>query len=174
MKATPRTVNEIRDTVSHASATLEKVVDVNGEWSQIDMAKAITETIALGQLVSDIVALLKAELLSVCEHGDLIETGTHQLSVKRRPSKVSTDWPRMMPVLLARISDARHVDLETGEAERYEDTVARILPTVVPMTGSVKPKTTGCKSLGVNADDYQDIEWGALSISIRPADEVTA
>lgn len=88
------------------------------------------------------------------------------VSIKRRPSKVSTDWPRLLPVAAARIVDSRDVDPETGEIMRPEDKIVEILPKLVPMTASVNAKKTGAKLLGIDLDDFQTKEWSGLSVRL--------
>ena len=81
--------------------------------------------------------------------------------IRYMPGSPRTDWPLLLGNVLSRVSDMRRIDKETGEAlERVEDTIARVLPTVVPMTDSVKPKKGGCERLGIDVSAYMEVgDW---------------
>lgn len=66
--------------------------------------------------------------------------------------KLKTDWPLLGSRLAALAAD------RAMEGERPENALARIMPTVVPMTASVTPKIGGMKALGLDFDKYVKTE----------------
>ena len=99
-------------------------------------------------------------MTAVDQTDGMLYSGDRVAVVKNEGARKTTDWPLALPQIVARISDARHVDTETGEAERIEDAVCRILPEIVPMTGSVSPKSAGMKALGLDPKAFTQVgEW---------------
>ena len=138
----------------------------------------LTEMLGMVEELGPAIKLLKAELetqlLNATDHlGDEhqrreIESDGWVASMKPRPGGSVMDWELGLAAVLSRISDARLVDPETGELlERFEEAAARILPTCVPMTGSVRPKVGGFKTLGIDPSRYQKTKDWKMTVRME-------
>ena len=158
-------ITATRDRIFESIDELTLVTHVEGDATAGELLHAIVELGQLKDIVSDIESLLKTELCNMSKHGDVVTTDTHTTSIKTRPASTSTDWARALPAALEAIDNLRMFDADSGVVEDYVDAAARLLPELVPMTGSVKPKKSGAKRLDLDLESYVTVTaWGGLSV----------
>jgi len=167
-------ISPIHELVLVASGVLREdvatdILDVQDGVDALAQIAAIRERCNLfdALIKADIIAKTDADADDNDHRSVTLDDGT-VVSIKRRPSKVTTDWGRLLPAAVYRIVDEQVVDAETGEVMSPAEKIIRALPKIVPMTGSVKAKKTGLDAVGVDGDKYTEKEWGALSVRVIP------
>lgn len=149
-------VEELWDIVARLEAIQEIEPTIGAECIElVDLAKAISV-----EARSTVGHFEGYAMTAVDKTDGMLYSGDRVAVVKNEGAGKTTDWPLALPRIVARISDARHVDTETGEAERIEDAICRILPEIVPMTASVSPKSAGMKAIGLDPKLFTEVgEW---------------
>ena len=149
-------IEELSDILAHLRAVQEVEPDIGAECIElVDLAKAIN-----AEARSTVGHFEGYAMTAVDQTDGMLFHGDRVAVVKNQGAGKTTDWPLALPRIVARISDARHVDTETGEAERIEDAICRILPEVVPMTASVSPKRKGMEAIGLGPNQFTEVgEW---------------
>lgn len=162
-------LQRITDRIHEAQVQIDEITHVE----EYDEHAAVGTIVMIDDLVKQLGTLksiLTSEVLTN-RTADTIDIGTHTATIKARPKKKSTDWPMLLPAALLRINERRALDEETGEMEPFDAAVARLLPDLVPMTGSVNPKSTGMSKLGFDPKKNMYVkvdEWSPPSLRIEP------
>ena len=168
----PSTLGVIRDTIHDMTCRIEQIVDVKHDGTEAgNLADALAEAKELQSKLGMVVSLLTSELASCSEVGETWHCNGYELRTSNRAKKTVWDHQLLLPNVLSRIADEREADPETGEMERYEDAAARVLPTVYAMTPSAAPKKTGLAGLGIDPEPFRHVEWGAKTVTVKPAQQ---
>ena len=138
------TISETHETLLVATNILREHVRVSA--TDLDDAVASLELLteirklagAIKQDVDSAIIDLTADIANDRDQRVIeLDDGTI-VSVKRRPSKVVTDWGLLMPAAIRKIYWLQNVDIGTGEIMSFEDKVAQFLPQLVPMKSMPK------------------------------------
>lgn len=149
-------VQELWDIVARLEAIQEIEPTIGAECIElVDIAKAVN-----AEARSTVGHFEGYAMTAVDQTDGMLYSGDRVAVVKNQGAAKKTDWPLALPRIVARISDARQVNTETGEAERIEDAICRVLPEVVPMTASVSPKRKGMEAIGLGPNQFTEVgEW---------------
>lgn len=161
-------LTKITDRTHEAIDALGEITGIDSHDDPERLVYALANLGELKGLVSDLESLLKTEIINaVGERGDVLcEAAGVTASIKPRPAKQSRDWKRFTPVAIDRMCEDKIVNESTGQLETDREAIVRQLPDLVPMTASVKAKTTGLAALGFERDEYVDTEWAAPSVRL--------
>ncbi len=164
---------KLADRLFEMAEMLAEVDDLDtAHRSELVDARAFADE--LKSNLATIISILDGEIVHAADGSGSVYGDTHEAVVKPRPSKVTTDWPLALPAAIRAIDSARLINEETGEVETLAEGVARLLPDLVPMSPSVRPKKTGATLLGLDLDRYQTLEWSSPSVRLVPIEDVDA
>ena len=140
-----------------------ETAEVDQTGSIDELAHSLVLIKELKKLLSIAQAAVEAEILANAKPCKMHST-RYSVSI-RDVAQVRTDWPGLRQAMLAAMNEQRTVHPETGEIEPLETAIARLLPTVVPMTASVRPQQSGLRGINVQPNRY--LELGEVTRQIR-------